>query len=261
MNAADPLIRLEHVSVAYPGGQPVIEDIDLTIATGQFIGVVGPSGAGKTTLLRTIMGTVRATSGDVRRQRGLAIGYVPQVETVDWQFPVTVAECVLMARTSGRVLPWASPAERRDVTEILDRLGIGAFADRHIRRLSGGQQQRVFIARALLRRPDVLLMDEPSSGVDVHTRHEILHLLDGLHRDGTTIVLTTHDLNGVAAHLPWLVCLNRTVIGAGLPRDVLTPAVLETTYGATLEVLEHGGMPVVVDPARQAAHPGRGVAS
>ena len=173
---------------------------------------------------------------------------MPQVETVDWSFPVTVLECVLMART-GRRLPWPTRSELSSAFEVLARLGIERFADRHIRELSGGQQQRVFLARALLGAPDLLLLDEPTSGVDVRTRHEVLHLLADLNRDGLAIVLTTHDLNGIAAHLPSVVCLNREVIGAGAPRDVLTPDVLERTYGARMEVLEHGGMPVVVDAA------------
>jgi zinc/manganese transport system ATP-binding protein len=112
---------------------------------------------------------------------------------------------------------------------------------------SGGQQQRVFIARALLARPDVLMLDEPTSGVDVTTRHEILHLLAELNAGGLAIVLTTHDLNGIAAHLPRLVCLNREIAAIGAPEDVLTPAVLERTYGAPMDVLHHGGMPLVVD--------------
>ena len=95
---------------------------------------------------------------------------------------------------------------------MLDRLGLGGLGGRHIRDLSGGQQQRVFIARALLRRPQLLVMDEPTSGVDVRTRHELLHLLAELHGDGLAIVLSTHDLNGMAAHLPRLVCLRRRVI-------------------------------------------------
>jgi ABC-type Mn2+/Zn2+ transport system ATPase subunit len=241
-----PLVRLEGVSCRY-GGAAVLSDVDLTVAAGQFVGVVGPSGSGKTTLLRAITGTVRPSAGTVRRRAALRVGYVPQVETVNWNFPVTVAECVVMARTAGRLLPWTSSAERAEVAEVLDRLGLEGLAKRHIRELSGGQQQRVFIARALLRRPELLLLDEPTSGVDVRLRHEVLHLLDDLNADGMAIVLTTHDLNGIAAHLPRLVCLNREVIGAGRPHDVLTPEVLERTYGASMQVLEHAGMPVVVD--------------
>jgi ABC-type Mn2+/Zn2+ transport system ATPase subunit len=175
---------------------------------------------------------------------------VPQVETVDWNFPVTVAECVLMARTHGRVWPWRSRTERSEVAAVLERLEIADLADRHIRQLSGGQQQRVFVARALLGRPQLLLMDEPTSGVDFRTRHEILHLLGDLYGDGLAIVLTTHDLNGIAAHLPHLVCLNTEIIGTGPPRTVLAPDILERTFGAPIEVLEHAGMPVVVDSHR-----------
>jgi ABC-type Mn2+/Zn2+ transport system ATPase subunit len=240
------LVTLDRVTCAY-GSVPVLVDVDLAVAEGQFSGVVGPSGSGKTTLLKAIMGTARPVAGAVWRRPGLTTAYVPQVETVSWSFPVTVGECVLMARTSGRVLPWPSRAERAEVSEVLDRLGIGGLADRHIRELSGGQQQRVFIARALLRRPQLLLMDEPTSGVDVKTRHEVLHLLDELNADGLSIVVTTHDLNGIATHLPHVVCLNREVIGAGVPSEVLSTAVLERTYGAKMEVLEHGGMPVIVD--------------
>jgi ABC-type Mn2+/Zn2+ transport system ATPase subunit len=137
------------------------------------------------------------------------------------------------------------------VAEVLGRLDIGDLADRHIRELSGGQQQRVFIARALLGEPELLLMDEPTSGVDVRLRHEIMHLLDDLNSRGLAIVLSTHDLNGIAAHLPRIVCLNRSVIGDGAPHDVLNADILERTYGASMQVLEHGGMPVVVDSFRR----------
>jgi ABC-type Mn2+/Zn2+ transport system ATPase subunit len=251
----DPLVGLESVTCHY-GAQQVLSEVSLEVRAGQFVGIVGPSGSGKTTLLRAITGTVRPTAGKVNRRNGLRVGYVPQVETVNWSFPVTVGECVMMARTHGRVLPWRSSAERSEVEAVLARLGLDGLANRHIRELSGGQQQRVFIARALLRGPELLLLDEPTSGVDVRLRHEVLHLLDDLNAEGVAIVLTTHDLNGIAAHLPRLVCLNRAVIGAGRPHDVLTPEVLERTYGATMQVLQHAGMPVVVDsfPALHAGH-------
>ena len=240
------LLRLDHVTCAF-GTTPVLANINLSLEAAQFTGIVGPSGSGKTTLLRAILGTVRPVAGTVHRREGVRIGYVPQVETVNWSFPVTVSECVLMARTHGRVLPWRSRAEGAEVREVLERLGIDALAGRHIRDLSGGQQQRVFVARALLGQPELLLMDEPTSGVDARTRHEILHLLEELHRAGLAIVLTTHDLNGIAAHLPHLVCLNTEVLGEGTPRDVLTAEILERTYGARMEILEHAGMPIVLD--------------
>ncbi len=246
VNGSEPLIRLEQVTCSYDG-TPVLVRADLEVREGDFLGVVGPSGSGKTTVLRAVMGTVRPVAGRLWRRPGLRLGYVPQVETVNWNFPVTVAETVLMARTGGRRLPWPSREERQEVGALLERLGISGLQQRHIGELSGGQQQRVFLARALLGRPQLLLLDEPTSGVDVRTRHDILHLLADLNADGLAILLTTHDLNGIAAHLPHLVCLNTEITGRGTPQEVLTPSVLERTYGAPMEVLCHGGMPVVVD--------------
>ena len=202
-----------------------------------------------TTLLKLLLGTVTPQHGAVRYRPGVAVSYVPQIETVNWSFPVTVAECVLMSRSTRRLLPWATRDERADVQRVLERLGIGELGHRHIRELSGGQQQRMFIARALLRKPQLLLMDEPTSGVDVGTRHEVLHLLDDLNAEGLAIVLTTHDLNGMAAHLPHLVALQTRVIASGTPQEVIVPSVLEQTFGARMEVLQHLGMPVVVDSA------------
>ena len=245
------LVRLERATFAY-GRRPAVVDLDLALHAGELVGVVGPSGSGKTTLLKAILGTLPASCGSVTRAPGLRTGYVPQVDSVSWTFPVTVEQVVLMAR-QGRLLPWASAGERRDVAAILDRLGIGGLSRRHIRDLSGGQQQRVFLARAMLGAPALLLLDEPTSGVDFRTRHEVLHLLAELHAEGTTVVLTTHDLNGMAAHLPDLICLNRTILARGRPHDVLTPPVLERTFGAPMDVLDHMGLPVVVDPGTDAA--------
>jgi ABC-type Mn2+/Zn2+ transport system ATPase subunit len=240
------LISVRDVTFGY-GGAPVLHHVSYDVQPGEFTGIVGPSGSGKTSLLRVLLGTVRPQHGSVTRAKGVAVSYVPQLETVNWSFPVTVAECVLMSRASRRLMPWATAAERADVAQVLERLGIGDLAGRHIRELSGGQQQRMFIARALVRRPDLLLMDEPTSGVDVGTRHEVLHLLDDLNREGLAIVLTTHDLNGMAAHLPNLVALHGAVIAAGAPQQVIVPDVLERTFGARMEVLQHLGMPVVVE--------------
>ena len=245
IDRGEELIRLAGVSFAYDR-TPVLADVDLAVHARDFTGVVGPSGSGKTSLLRLLLGTVRPQCGAVVRRPDIVFGYVPQLETVNWNFPVTVAECVLMARKQCG-LPWASRGDRADAAAVLDRLGIAHLARRHIRELSGGQQQRMFIARALLRRPQLLLMDEPTSGVDVASRHDMLHLLADLNADGVAIVITTHDLNGVASHLPHLMAVHGRILAAGTPGQVITPSVLEATFGAPMRVLEHLGMPVVLD--------------
>ncbi len=242
---AAPLISLRGVAAGYKDSV-VIRDVDLDIDTRTFTGIVGPSGAGKTTLLRLLLGSLEPSHGTIERAPGVAVSYVPQLETVNWNFPVTVTECVLMSR-GGRRVPWPSRSEKNEAAAVLDRLGIGDLGHRHIRELSGGQQQRMFLARALIRRPQIMLLDEPTSGVDISTRHDVLHLLAELHDDGMGIVLTTHDLNGMAAHLPDLVCVNGRIVAHGTPEDVITPAVLEQTFGARMDVLQHLGMIVVVD--------------
>ena len=241
------LVRFEHVGCSY-GSAVVIEDVAFTVTDGEFLGIVGPSGGGKTTVLRALLGTIDASYGVVALRRDVRIGYVPQVEAVDWSFPVTVRDVVQMTMRRPRLgrLPGRDAAR---VGHVLERLGIAEYAGRRISALSGGQQQRVFLARALVHEPELLVLDEPAGGVDVATRHEILHLLADLHHDGMSIVLTTHDINGLAAHLPRLVCFNRTVVADGPPAEVLHPYVLERTYGAPMSVLQHGGMPVVLEHA------------
>ena len=243
---AEVLVECAHITCAYDS-TVAVHDAHVTIFRQDFVGIVGPSGSGKTTLLKAILGAVSPVEGHVTKKPGLRMGYVPQVESVDWNFPVTVLEVVAMTRTAGKLFPRITPDERADALHVLERLGLGGLENRHIRELSGGQQQRVFVARALFHQPELLVLDEPTSGVDVRTRHEVLHLLADLHDEGMSIVLTTHDLNGLAAHLPRVVCMNTDLIADGAPVDVLTSEVLERTYGAPMEVLLHGGMPVVVD--------------
>lgn len=247
-----PLIELKDVAFGY-GAQPVLEDINLHLHAGQFAALVGPSGAGKTTLLKLILGTLKPVAGDIcidgcaaGSERTLRIGYVPQLETVDWNFPVTVAQVVLMGRTaSARRWPWHSKAEIERMRAVLAALGIEGLERRHIRDLSGGQQQRTFLARALIAEPDLLVLDEPTTGVDIRTAESVLHMLADLNRTGMTILMTTHDLNAAAAHIPWVVCLNRTVVAQGSPEDVFTVPILNETYRGDMLVIRQDGLLIV----------------
>ena len=245
-----PIVEFKEVSYTYGEGA-VLERVSLTIPEGAFVGVVGPSGAGKTTMLKLISGTTKPAAGSVQVGSNggkVRLAVVPQIEAIDWNFPVTVEEVVLLGRAADRrLVPWAPASARAEAHEILDKLGIGKLAHRHIRNLSGGQQQRAFIARALMRKPELLLLDEPTAGVDVKTRHDILHLLHSLNHEGIAIVLTTHDLNAVAAHLPSLVCINRKLIAMGTPQEVLTPNVLSQLYGADMIVIQQEGMLLIGD--------------
>jgi zinc/manganese transport system ATP-binding protein len=247
---------LESVTCGYRR-RTVFHDVTLKLQAGQLAGLVGPTGSGKTTLLKALMGLVRPWQGKVRvfgaavtRATRACIGYVPQLETLDWQFPVTAEQVVLMGAYRGMSwLPWCRASERWAAFQLMEQLGIAECIGQHIRELSGGQQQRVFLARALLGKPQLLILDEPTVGVDLKTQHDILHLLENLSQQGITILLTTHDLNAVAAHLPWLICFNRGVIAQGPPELVFTSDILRATYASEMLVLrQHGYLLVANSP-------------
>ncbi|MDH5378137.1 MAG: metal ABC transporter ATP-binding protein [Gammaproteobacteria bacterium] len=241
------IIELKDVSTGYKDN-PVFTHLNLSLEQGLFAGIIGPTGSGKTTLLKTILGTLKPHGGEVlimgkpvsSLSRG-SVSYVPQLETVDWTFPVTVEQVIMMGLFTNRsYIPWPSREEKTKVAELAEKLGISAYLNQHIRNLSGGQQQRTFLARALISSPKLLVLDEPTSGVDIKTQHDVLHLLKHLNEDGISIIITTHDLNAVAAHLPWVICFNKHVIAAGKPQEVFTSKTLSETYGGDLDVIHHG---------------------
>ncbi|MFN8591803.1 MAG: metal ABC transporter ATP-binding protein [Thermomicrobiales bacterium] len=241
----DSIIAMRGVSGGY-GNAPIIANVSLRIPRGQFVGLIGPSGAGKTSLLKSMLGGLPQVAGEIEvagqavapgRPPG-GVGYVPQTETVDWSFPVTVSDVVMMGRVRRMgPFPWPSREDRRAVEAILEQLGLSGLGRRHIRDLSGGQQQRVFLARALIGEPELLILDEPTASVDVKTRDDILHLLADLNRTGVTVILSTHELNAVAAHLPWVICVNGGVVAEGSPLEVFTAPVLSQTFATEMRVI------------------------
>ena len=249
----EPIVEIKAVTCGYEK-QRVLTDVSLTIMPGDFVGLLGPSGSGKTTLLRTVLGAVDLYEGEVlvngvaTTKKRPRVGYVPQLETIDWNFPVTVQEVVMMGRTmENKLFPWYRKEEKDLAAEMMGRLGILDLADRHIRELSGGQQQRVFLARALISSPQLLLLDEPTSGVDIKTRDDVMHLLHDLNHDGVTIIITTHEINAVAVHLPWIVCLAGRILAEGPPSEVITTEVLRLTYAAEMPVIHYEGMTIVAE--------------
>ena len=247
-----PVVEFDCVNFGY-GAEPVLQDIYLHLHPGQFAALVGPSGAGKTTLLKILLGLLTPTRGHVKLTTAAGsghsrprIGYVPQLETVDWNFPMTVAQLVLLGRTQqAGPWPWSTREDQHRLKAVLENLAIGELAQRHIRDLSGGQQQRAFLARALIAEPDLLVLDEPTSGVDMRTAENLLHRLAELNRRGMTILITTHDLNAAAAHLPWVVCLNRRIIAEGAPETVFTEPILNETYLGDMLVFRQDGLILV----------------
>jgi len=250
--AAVPLVELAQVSSSY-GTTVALQNVSLKIRSGQFMAIVGPNGGGKTTVLRTILGMVRPDYGKVLlRGETLShsslqrIGYVPQLETIDWNFPITVEEVIAMGFfVKNRWFGGIGPAAKRKLDHILERLNLSGLGKRHIRELSGGQQQAVFIGRALVGDPELILLDEPASGLDIRSRDDVIHFLHEINHQGVAIVLTAHDLNWVAAHLPWAVCLNHRVIAEGTPNEIFNSDVLKEAYSGELVVIHQDGMVMI----------------
>jgi manganese/zinc/iron transport system ATP- binding protein len=230
-------VEVTDLTVAYRE-KPVLWDIDLNVPSGVLMAIVGPNGAGKTTLLKSILGLIRPVAGQVlihglpyEKQRRL-IGYVPQRGSVDWDFPTTVLDVVLMG-TYGS-LGWFRRPRKREYSaarEALAKVGMDDFADRQISQLSGGQQQRVFLARALVQDAAVYFMDEPFQGVDATTERAIVTLLQDLRNSGRTVLVVHHDLSTVRDYFDWVTLLNVRKIASGPVSEVFTDDNLRLAYG------------------------------
>lgn len=241
--AGAPVVRFSHVSARYDGGEPALQDVSFELAAGERVAIVGPNGAGKSTLFKVLAGIMPISAGSIEvfgHQAGghVCIGYVPQRVEVDWNFPVTVADVVMMGRVA-RIGVMHNPGKQdwRLVDESLGQVGLRALAERQIGELSGGQQQRAFIARALAQEADLLLMDEPLTGLDTPSQEGIFEILELLRAHGMTVLISTHDLHLAADRFDRLMLLRRRLLGLGHASEVLTPANLSLAYGPGMAVI------------------------
>ena len=258
-----PMLEIREVSLAYSpglngpptnrGGQWALEDISFQIQAGERIAVVGPNGAGKSTLFKLIVGTLKPLQGEVNLyghapDQHICIAYVPQRSQIDWSFPATVEDVVMMGRV-GQIGLFRRP-HRRDwelVKACLARVNAGHLAKKQIGELSGGQQQRVFIARALAQEAELLLLDEPLSGLDAPSQEAIFTILDNLRPDNVTVLLATHDLNLAAERFDRVMLLNKRIVAFESGATVLSTENLLAAYGGHMHRLGDEGPMLVTD--------------
>ena len=250
MTSTDPSSYALKVEGLWAGYDRVtaLEDVSFQLAERQILGIIGPNGSGKSTLMKAVLGLIKpwrgrvAVLGQPAKQQRRQVGYVPQEEDVDWNFPVSVADVALMGRYARRgLLRRTTQNDRQLADAALEKVGMYPFRKRLIGELSGGQRRRVLLARALANGPQLLLMDEPMAGLDARAQHQLLDIMDQLQSEGTTIVISTHDLSCVSACAGQVACLNRRLIAFGEPSQVLTEDVLNQTFGTHLLLVHMDG--------------------
>jgi manganese/iron transport system ATP-binding protein len=238
-----PILDVHKLGARY-NGHLALENITFHLHAGERVAVVGPNGAGKSTLFKVIAGVLQPASGEVNIYgsvpRGhVCIAYIPQRSQVDWNFPVSVADVAMMGRIA-KLGPFSWP-KKRDwdlVNQALEIVKLTELSKRQISQLSGGQQQRMFIARALAQEAELMLMDEPLSGLDTPSQESILSLLDELQRQKVTVMVATHDLDQAAEHFDRIMLLNHRLIGFGPPEQILQTEKLIQAYGGRLRSVD-----------------------
>ena len=236
-------LEVKDITVTYKNGHTAIYDTSFKLPVGSITALVGVNGSGKSTLFKSIMGFVSLAKGSVEvlgmsAQKALKrnqVAYVPQSEDIDWNFPVLVKDVVMMGRYGHMgLLRLASKQDQQKVDLALARVGMSAFKHRQIGELSGGQKKRVFLARALAQESQVILLDEPFTGVDVQTEEQIMELLQELRLAGNIILVSTHNLGSVPAFCDRAVLINRTVLASGTTDKVFTQDNLQIAFGGVL---------------------------
>lgn len=241
-------IKINNLSVVL-SGKEILTDINLPLAEGKFLGIVGPNGSGKTTLLRVILGLIKPVRGEVKVfnkspeecLRESIFGYLPQHINLDINFPASAVDVVMMG-LYGKLgmFRWPSAKEKQKALEYIELIGMSGHGDKPFGDLSGGEQQRISIARALVSDPKILILDEPSTGIDVVGQEDFYHLLKGLQkRFGLTIIMVSHDIGAVTAYVDEIACLNKILYYHGAPLGALDGKVLERLYGKNVDILMH----------------------
>ncbi len=233
-------ITVNNLSITYNNARLALYDTSCYIQPGTITGLVGPNGGGKSTLFKAIMGFLEPNQGCIRveglpiakAQKKQMMAYVPQADEVDWNFPVSVSDVVMMGRYGYmNILRIPQVKDRRLVQESLARVGMTEFRDRQIGELSGGQKKRAFLARALAQESRIMLLDEPFTGVDINTEKSIIDLLLQLRDAGHTILVSTHDLASISTFCDRVILLNQTILAAGTTEEVFTKDNLAMTFG------------------------------
>ena len=243
-------IQAEGLTVTYRNGHTALREASFAVPKGTISALVGVNGSGKSTLFKALMGFVPVAKGSVtilgrtvkEALRENIVAYVPQAEEVDWSFPVLVEDVVMMGRYGHMgFLRRPSDNDRQMVTSSLERVGMSDFRKRQIGELSGGQKKRVFLARALAQEGQVILLDEPFTGVDVKTEDAIIALLRGLRDEGRVMLVATHNLGSVPEYCDQTVLIKETVLGYGPTAEVFTQSNLEKAFGGVLRHFVLGG--------------------
>ncbi len=250
--AGSAVLHVHDVTVRYDG-RLALDNVSFELKVGERVAVIGPNGAGKSTLFKVIAGVLRPTAGQVEvfghEPNGHAcIAYVPQRNQVDWNFPVSVADVVMMGRT-GRMGLFRQPRARdwQIIGEALDVVGLQDLAQRQISQLSGGQQQRMFVARALAQQAELMLMDEPLTGLDTPSQDDIFQILDTLRTRHVTVLVALHDLRLAAERFDRVMLLNHRLLGLGSPEEVFAAPALIAAYGSHLRLLNVDGETIAVE--------------
>ncbi len=251
-------LRVDNISVTYRNGHTALRNASFAIPRGTITALVGVNGSGKSTLFKSIMGFVPLATGSVsifgeparEALKKNLVAYVPQSEDVDWNFPVLVEDVVMMGRYGHmNFFRMTRTVDREAVDAALERVGMADFRKRQIGELSGGQKKRVFLARALAQEGEIILLDEPFTGVDVRTEEAIIALLQGLRDEGRVMLVSTHNLGSVPRFCDRAVLVNRTVLASGLTAETFTKANLEKAFGGVLRQFILGGAELHQDAA------------